>query len=223
MQRNLIKPAAVSLVAALMSSACTTGIAPTDDHGAKPKIVNTSAAGDKKSDGSVPPPEEVRSVCAGGGFTIPPHRYTDALKQRSIYFEQSGKSLGKKYRAMLLVHAKYLQDYPRIRVVLVGRADSRGSPAYNLMLGQWRADSVLAVLKRLGIPGARIEAISYGSEGLRTDVTGSRPSGIDRRVDIVYQDELPDYGVERRDWNGSSHLHEDEAAGDRNAPRYACG
>lgn len=45
-----------------------------------------------------------------------------------------------------------------------GHCDERGSPEYNLALGDRRASSARAYLKRLGVPAERVHVVSYGSE-----------------------------------------------------------
>lgn len=57
-----------------------------------------------------------------------------------------------------------LMSVPKLSITLAGNADERGSSEYNLALGQERAESVKRVLKLLGVPEARLEAISYGKE-----------------------------------------------------------
>lgn len=46
-------------------------------------------------------------------------------------------------------------------VVIEGHADERGTEAYNIALGQRRAEGVRGYLQKLGV-GAEVEAVSYG-------------------------------------------------------------
>jgi peptidoglycan-associated lipoprotein len=66
---------------------------------------------------------------------------------------------------------------------LVGRADPRGNAAYNLVLGQGRADAVVEQLEAHGVPPERLNATSRGA----LDATGSDEEGWaqDRRVDVT--------------------------------------
>jgi outer membrane protein OmpA-like peptidoglycan-associated protein len=66
---------------------------------------------------------------------------------------------------------------------LVGRADPRGSLAYNQALGMKRADQVAAFLEQLGVDASRIEETSRG----KLDARGRDEAtwAIDRRVDIL--------------------------------------
>jgi OOP family OmpA-OmpF porin len=69
-------------------------------------------------------------------------------------------------------------------VLLVGRADPRGTDAYNLKLGQERAEHIREFLVKQGLAPTRI---ATDSEGKR-DAKGGTPDysyGYDRRVDVV--------------------------------------
>ena len=46
-----------------------------------------------------------------------------------------------------------MTTFPNVTVVVVGHADQRGSDATNLVLGQQRADAVVAYLASRGIEG----------------------------------------------------------------------
>jgi peptidoglycan-associated lipoprotein len=71
-------------------------------------------------------------------------------------------------------------------VKLVGRADPRGSPDYNLTLGQARADAVGIYLDGRGISKSKTQTTSRGA----MDASGSDENGWqrDRRVDVMLGD-----------------------------------
>ncbi len=50
------------------------------------------------------------------------------------------------------------------QVTVEGNCDDRGTIAYNIALGQKRADEVKAYYVRMGIPAANITTVSYGEE-----------------------------------------------------------
>lgn len=58
--------------------------------------------------------------------------------------------------------ARWLKSRPEMRVQIAGHADERGSDAYNLALGERRAQAVKTALTRRGIDGGRLTATSYG-------------------------------------------------------------
>jgi peptidoglycan-associated lipoprotein len=84
-------------------------------------------------------------------------------------------------------HAKYLAADRSAKVRLEGHADERGTRAYNLALGERRANSVARYLVIQGVNRSQIESMSYGEErplSLSRDDSGwSR----NRRVELVYQ------------------------------------
>jgi peptidoglycan-associated lipoprotein len=69
-------------------------------------------------------------------------------------------------------------------IQLVGRADPRGSDAYNEELGGRRAQAIRKILIENGIAEARIEIASEGERGAKGD-TAEYASGFDRRVDLI--------------------------------------
>lgn len=73
-------------------------------------------------------------------------------------------------------------------VRLVGRADPRGSVAYNDALGMRRANAVATFLQDHGVEAKRIEKISRG----KRDATGTDEAGWarDRRVDVTTRIEI---------------------------------
>ena len=57
-----------------------------------------------------------------------------------------------------------LSEFPRVKLVVEGHCDERGSAEYNLGLGDHRAARVAAALRELGVLPGRIEIVSYGRE-----------------------------------------------------------
>ena len=66
---------------------------------------------------------------------------------------------------------------------LVGHADPRGTPDYNMRLGHERADTVKAYLVKRSMDTAKVDATSRGAE----DAVGTDEIGFakDRRVDVM--------------------------------------
>jgi peptidoglycan-associated lipoprotein len=60
--------------------------------------------------------------------------------------------------------ATVLQKYPKLKVIIEGHCDERGTNEYNFALGQKRANSAKQYLITLGVPSSKIEIISYGEE-----------------------------------------------------------
>lgn len=64
----------------------------------------------------------------------------------------------------LRANADFLRNYPTIRVQIEGHCDERGTPQYNLALGERRAYTSRDYLARVGVSGSRLSTISYGEE-----------------------------------------------------------
>ncbi len=60
--------------------------------------------------------------------------------------------------------AAYLKQHPRVGVRIEGNCDERGTPEYNMALGERRAESAKKYLIGLGVPANKISTISFGKE-----------------------------------------------------------
>jgi peptidoglycan-associated lipoprotein len=67
-------------------------------------------------------------------------------------------------RSALTRSAEFLRTNPTVTIQIEGHCDERGSVAYNLGLGDRRANSARDFLVSLGISGDRMTTISYGKE-----------------------------------------------------------
>jgi len=67
-----------------------------------------------------------------------------------------------------------------------GNADERGSPEYNIALGQRRADAVKRMMVLLGATDIQIETVSFGKEKPRNAGHDESAWAQNRRDDIVY-------------------------------------
>jgi peptidoglycan-associated lipoprotein len=79
--------------------------------------------------------------------------------------------------------------YPGATITVEGFTDSAGSAAYNLKLGQARAESVRAHLVETGLQGEQVRAVSYGEAAerlIRPEAMGpGAPGEENRRVVLV--------------------------------------
>jgi len=82
----------------------------------------------------------------------------------NIYFAFDDSTLDYQAQELLKQKAMWLQDNPDANVVIEGHCDERGTNAYNLALGERRANSAKAFLVNLGISAERMTTISYGEE-----------------------------------------------------------
>ena len=78
-----------------------------------------------------------------------------------IHFAFDSTLLDDAARDALAQTARCISQKKIPAVVIEGHADERGTEAYNIALGQRRAEGVRGYLKQLGV-GAKVEAVSYG-------------------------------------------------------------
>src|SRR5581483_9134604 len=80
------------------------------------------------------------------------------------YFDFDMSTLKDDARSILQKDADYMKRWPSIKVTVEGHCDERGTPEYNLALGDRRAVSVKDYLVSLGIGADRIMSVSKGKE-----------------------------------------------------------
>ncbi|MDD5222650.1 MAG: peptidoglycan-associated lipoprotein Pal [bacterium] len=81
-----------------------------------------------------------------------------------VHFAFDKSALTDKSRETLEESAAWLKHYPSTKVQVEGHCDEWGTEAYNLVLGERRADSTRKYLLGLGIDSSRITTISYGKD-----------------------------------------------------------
>jgi len=81
-----------------------------------------------------------------------------------VYFDTDQFTLRNDAQPILDGQARWLSNYPQVRVRIEGNADERGTREYNFALGARRANTVREYLVSHGVDASRIETISYGKE-----------------------------------------------------------
>jgi peptidoglycan-associated lipoprotein len=99
-----------------------------------------------------------------------------------IYFGFDSPKVGRREMPKLEEVAQCLRNDNAARVTLSGHADEVGETAYNLALGESRAQSVYDVLVRLQVPSSLLNTISYGEDRPAVDGRGRQPKN--RRVEF---------------------------------------
>lgn len=106
---------------------------------------------------------------------------------RQIYFDLDQYTIKPEYQGVVQAAADFLKSRPKVKVVVQGNTDERGSSEYNLSLGQKRAEAVRKALSVLGVADDRIEAVSLGEEKPMSECHNESCWGKNRRADVVYQ------------------------------------
>lgn len=81
-----------------------------------------------------------------------------------VFFDVDQFDLREDARAVLQRHAQWLARWTSTRITVEGHCDERGTPEYNLALGERRAAAVQSYLKDLGVGPNRILMVSKGKE-----------------------------------------------------------
>ena len=82
----------------------------------------------------------------------------------NIHFTFDSSQLSDQARQILTSKAEYLRTNPDITVTVEGHCDDRGTNAYNIALGERRAESVKMFLVDQGIGTNRLHTVTYGEE-----------------------------------------------------------
>ena len=106
------------------------------------------------------------------------------LASSSIYFDYDNFTIKTQYNTLLQQQAELLKRFGKLNVSLEGNTDERGSSEYNLSLGQKRAEAVRKALAILGVPDARVEAVSFGKEKPKESCPEEKCWSQNRRVDF---------------------------------------
>jgi len=106
---------------------------------------------------------------------------------QTIYFDFDRSNLRSEFHSLLSEHADFLVKNPSQRIVIEGHCDKRGTPEYNIALGERRAKSVETFLLNSGVSSSQISVVSYGEE--KPAVMGDSESAFskNRRAILTYQ------------------------------------
>ncbi|MDK1289987.1 peptidoglycan-associated lipoprotein Pal [Pseudoalteromonas umbrosa] len=111
----------------------------------------------------------------------------EALRQEQIvYFDFDRSTVRSEYVELLQAHADFLVKNPSVKVLVEGHADERGTPEYNIALGESRGKSVAKYLESLGVSESQISVVSYGEEKPMVKSRTEEAFAKNRRAVLVY-------------------------------------
>ncbi|MEA9392317.1 peptidoglycan-associated lipoprotein Pal [Acerihabitans sp. TG2] len=107
-------------------------------------------------------------------------------KNNIVYFDLDKYDIRSDFAQMLDAHANFLRSNPSYKVTVEGHADERGTPEYNIALGERRANAVKMYLQGKGVNADQISIVSYGKE--KPAVLGHDEAAYakNRRAVLVY-------------------------------------
>ena len=91
-------------------------------------------------------------------------RAKSEISQSMIYFDYDKSDIKPEYRSVLSAVADKMKEYSEISIVINGHCDERGTAAYNLALGERRANAAMMFLTDAGVSASRIDTKSWGEE-----------------------------------------------------------
>lgn len=172
--------AIVAFVGAALAACSSAPVTPTSTQPAAATPTSTTASPAASTPGS--------SSSKVATVTVPP--YLDPAnpisRERSVYFDFDEYVVKSEYAGLIRLQGNYLVSKPSLLIKVEGNSDERGSPEYNLALGQRRAEAVVKALEIYGVKPTQLEAVSWGEE--RPLMTGHDEVAWarNRRADLVY-------------------------------------
>ena len=101
---------------------------------------------------------------------------------KTVVFDLDSSSLSPEAKQILKSNKNWMDNHPKVvRLEIEGHCDSLGSEAYNIGLGQRRAESAERFLRSLEAKEDKLSVISYGEERPLSSVE----SHLNRRVNFV--------------------------------------
>jgi peptidoglycan-associated lipoprotein len=111
------------------------------------------------------------------------------LAKRSVFFDYDQYVIKDEFRPLVEAHARFLLKNAKVKVLIQGNADERGSREYNLALGQKRSEAVKKAMSLLGAKEEQMEAVSLGEEKPRCTDHTEECWAQNRRADLVYSEQ----------------------------------
>jgi OOP family OmpA-OmpF porin len=102
-----------------------------------------------------------------------------------VQFEANSSSLTETSKMALNKVADMLASYAAINIEVQAHSDSKGSAAYNQILSQKRAKSVVQYLTEKSIVPSRLTSLGFGEEQPISDNNTSAGRAKNRRVEFV--------------------------------------
>ncbi len=133
--------------------------------------------------------EAVKVTAAKRAAEIEEQKRQELEKLRSehiVYFDFDVSNVGQESSAILDAHAAFLNANSDVKVLVEGHADERGTPEYNIALGERRAKSVVTYLENMGVAASQLTVVSYGEEKPMVKERSEDAFAKNRRAVLVY-------------------------------------
>ena len=178
---NTVKALAITLPIMFLS-ACSS----TDGNGDENAMTNEAAMAEQQARDEAER-VKVAAMERAEEIKMKQRQEMEALRSRHIvYFDFDQSSVNSEFSAVLEAHAKYLNEHSNVNVLIEGHADERGTPEYNIALGERRAKAVETYLQNMGVSASQLSTVSYGEE--KPAIKDRSPGAFakNRRAVLVY-------------------------------------
>ena len=168
--RRTFLPAVIVLLA--LGTACAKKQPPVARPTAPPPGTSTTAGNTGATRPPAPPEPVAEPVTIPADPTVTANDLTarsiDEINKQSpfqpVFFLLDSDQLSAEAQAALQGNAQILRQYATWVVTIEGHCDERGTPEYNLALGERRALAARDYLISLGVAPDRLKTVSYGNE-----------------------------------------------------------
>ena len=131
--------------------------------------------------------DPVEEPVAQAAPEAPPPSGTQIVELRGTHFEFDRAKITPEGESILDQAVAVMNKHQAISVRIEGNTDSVGSDAYNMKLGQRRADSVEKYLVAHGISASRLSTVSFGETKPVASNDTEEGRAQNRRVDLLVQ------------------------------------
>lgn len=162
MQVSAITKALLIAIPVFVLSACG---ATSDDQDGKSETTN--AVTDSANNAASSAANDVQTGVAAvekSAEELQEEKFEELRQAQTVYFDYDKSKVDAKYLELLQAHADFLVKSPGTKVMIEGHCDERGTPEYNIALGERRAKAVAQYLQSLGVMASQISTVSYGEE-----------------------------------------------------------
>lgn len=110
-------------------------------------------------------------------------------KNNVIYFDLDKYNIHTSYEKTLSDYADFLRQNNSYKIIIEGHTDERGTPEYNIALGERRANAIKTYLQTQGVSSNQISIVSYGEEKPEALGHNEEAYAKNRRVVLLYLNE----------------------------------
>jgi peptidoglycan-associated lipoprotein len=152
---------------ATVAAPAPTGAAVTQAPAPPPPAVTPPAA-------PTPPPPQVAAPAPAAPVAPPappaptppppPAQFREMEALKPIYFDFDRSDIRPDAARILDANIGWITSHPDAVILIEGHCDERGTDAYNIALGERRANATMSYLTARGVAASRITTISYGEE-----------------------------------------------------------